>query len=674
MNNEKVNDRAMYILRPGYQIMRDDVLWEPFMAYAKEIKADAIMAFNLHIEANQPSLASLRERLPLFAARFAEVRAAGMSPQINYYTTLGHGAMFPEPHALHFINIKDGYGHEPTGCPCLLCPDFRKYIREAYALFASLDIDAMWIDDDFRLNSRAGAATFQCFCDLHLTAYAARSGHCVHREQMMDILLKPVDNCSDDDLALRQDWRDFQEEKLLDLTREIRDACVAVNPHIVMGFMPLSAEFNLHNGRDTNADIRALRTANQPEPWIRIGNPVYTDENLPAILDRCLSFDYSSAWITEPCRKSSEIENFPWTVGGKSARGLSLEMYMLAMTVSGLFTLSINDTFYGFDDVPGHYRSTLRSLKPYYQALRDAVQHKQRKGTSLPLPGQSDMMARLDLRQMPHLQRNFSLAQIGIPIAPADGCPVLVTKQEAMAYSVAEIEAWLSRGAVLTSEAYYYLQNNKGMLQDCPIRVRRVEPIPQTCFVAERTSLAAAPAWLRERDMLTWGYLPIHTDYQIDAGDGAKVWSVLYDNLGRAQLNGVVVADLPYRIAVVAHTGMQLKESGRQWLYQHLLDYVSAGQFPVMVEQGVNLYPIWWEAEREIILGLANFSLENYETWSLWIPKLTRLSQVEVLSRDGNWIPASYTVNKHPQRGIRLLLTGDLVPEHASFETYRLIP
>ncbi|MBP1988539.1 hypothetical protein [Paenibacillus eucommiae] len=667
--------KVQYILRPGYQMVRDDELWNPFMAYAKAIRADAIMPFNLHIEANHPDLQSLRERLPIFAKRFAEVREAGMSPQINYYTTIGHGQLLPEPHAEKFTTIMDGYGNRPTGCPCPLCPDFRSYMREAYALFAGLDIDAMWIDDDFRLAGRSGTETFQCFCELHMQAFEERTGQAYSKEKIMELLLKSPQTCTEAEIALRSNWRTFQEEGLAGLASEIREACFAVNPAVVMGIMTNSIESVLHNARDLNAEIRALRTPKQAEPWVRVGGAAYTDDNLLDLLSRVHSFDILASMISEPCRLSSEIENFPWTIGGKSARGLNLELYLLTATIGGHLTLSINDTFFGFDDVSGNIQKTLGPLKHYLQAVTDAVHGKSRRGASIPFPSQPEVTARYDLNKIPGFSFNAQLSQIGIPLAPSDTSPALISLREASAFAEEEIQSWLNKGAVLTSEAYYHLREHRGMLQDCPIRVEKGEEIPQTYLVFEKVHTPRAPKWLKDKDMVNWVWIPVHTEYQIIADDGAEAWSGLYDNLGTRRNAGVVVSEHPYRIAVVAHEGSMLKETGLQWLYQQILAFVSGGEYPAMVELGVNMYPVWWEQDnqaKEAILGLTNFSLETYPSLDLWIPTGRKLAGLDILSREGVWNEAEYSAAEHPNGGIRLTLQGSSVPDHVSFETFRV--
>ncbi|MCD9021600.1 hypothetical protein [Cohnella silvisoli] len=673
LQTEHAQGKVQYILRPLLPILLDDALWKPFMAYAKEIRADAVMAMNLHLEANHPDLRTLQERLPLLAERFREVRAAGMSPMINYYVTLGHSGMPPDRHAEAFTSLVDGHGNAIPGCPCPLCPEFRDYISQAYALFASLDIDAMWIDDDFRLHGRRGSDTFQCFCDLHLAAFARKREQAVpyDRELLIGTLLKPPGLCTEEELRLRLDWRTFQEEVLTDTLRLLRDACVSANPGIAMGIMTNSLESVLLNGRHLDAEIAALRTPAQAEPWVRIGGAAYTDENLPGMLDRCQTFDDLRSTLREPSAIGTEIELFPWTVGGKSARGLALEMYQLTLAVSPLLTLSINDGFLGMDDLSGNYRKTLGPLKTYLQAVSDAQQGKRRRGASLPIPTLPAVTARMDLQKGVSVRWNQALARIGIPVAASDRAVTLITLQEATAYSQEELNEWLTGGAIVTSEAYYYLRE-RGMLLDCPIEVKRGDMTHTMCF--ERVTTPSAPSWLRDKDTISWVYMPMHTEFVITAKDGAEAWTVIRDNLGNVQSHGVTVVRTPqHNIAVVPHTGDFLQETGRQWLYQQLMNELTGGDCPAMVEFGVNICPVWWEGGNEAMLGIANFSLECYPSLDLWIPTSRKLAGVQRLGRDGTWEPANCTCDRHPNGGIRMSLRGPSVPEGASFETFLLL-
>lgn len=659
--------KAQYILRPLLPIVQDDGLWASFMDYAKSIRADGVMAFNLLFESNHPDLETLRERLPLFAKRFAEVRAAGMSPMINYFITFGHQERLPTKNAERFAGLVDGHGQVSTGRPCPLCPEFRQYITEAYAMFASLDIDAIWIDDDFRLISRT--RTFQCFCDSHLRAFVERTGVPRSRQEVMDALMKEPLACTEEELELRGGWRTFQEDVLVGLAGAIRDACAAANPRIAMGLMTNNLSSVLLNGRHLDAEIRALRTAAQPEPWIRLGGATYTDEHATGILHACVMFDSMASMIGEPCRISSEIEQYPWNIGGKSARALALELYLLTVTVGPRLTLSINDGFLGFDDVSGNYRKTLPALKPYLQAVADAIHCKKRRGASLPLPSDPLPTAGMDLKKGISVAWNQALARIGIPLSGKAPAPVLITLQEAVAYPEEALLERMSGGAIVTSEAWYRLQE-RGMLRQCPIRVEKVPNGQPYLWPVERVTASWAPDWLREKG-LAW-IVPMHNQYRIVAEDGAEVWSALYDNLGGRLTDGVVVAREPYPLAVVPHTGDNLKETGRQWLYQQLIARLCGGEAPAMVERGVNLYPVWWEGQSEAIVGLTNFSLEKYPSIPLWIPTKRTLFGVEQLGSDGVWGPADWTAADHPDGGIRLTLREASAPEGVSFATYRL--
>lgn len=659
--------KAQYMLRPLLPILQDDGLWSAFMDYAKTIRADAVMAFNLLFESNHPELETLRERLPLFARRFADVRAAGMSPAINYFITLGHQERLPSKNALHFASLVDGHGKVSTGRPCPLCPDFRHYITEAYSMFASLDIDAIWIDDDLRLISKAG--TFQCFCDAHLRAFAERIGTLPDREAMMDTLMKEPLACTDEELDLRREWRIFQEDVLVGLISAIRDACEAANPRIAIGLMTNSLSSVLLNGRHLDAEIRALQTAAQPEPWIRLGGATYTDEHVTGILHACVQFDSMAAMIGERCRISSEIEHYPWNIGGKSARALALELYLLTMTVGPRLTLSINDGFLGFDDVSGSYRNMLPALKPYLTAASEATLGKQRRGASLPIPTDPLPTAGMDLGKGISTAWNLALAQIGIPLSGKDPSLVVITLQEAVAYSEKALLSLMSGGAIVTSEAWYHLQE-RGMLRQCPIRVDKVPDGQSFLWPVERVIASWAPDWLCGKG-LAWS-VPLHRQYRIIAEDGAEAWSALYDNLGNRLTDGVVFTKKPYPLAVVPHSGDSLKETGRQWLYQQLVARLSGREAPAMTERGVNLYPVWWEEQTEAILGLAHFGNETYPSIPLWIPTRKTLSQVEQLGADGGWGPADWKADNHPNGGIRLTLSGASAPEGMSFETYRL--
>jgi hypothetical protein len=667
------DDRVRYVLRPGYGALTDDVLWGRLLDFASTTGMDSAAVFNLgRREAAQPERADITRRLELFARRFADLRALGISAQVNYFCTLGHWPQLTSELGRSFTPFTDAHGTTFEGCPCPLDPEFVAYITWCYAQFAALEVEAVWIDDDFRPGGRGSRLDLGCFCTRHLAAFNQRAGTELRADEIVSVLCRPPGRCSADDQRLRLTWRAVSQAALTGLARAIRDACVAANPTVAMGLMTNDATAVLHFARDLDAEVAALTTSDGRGPLVRYGGAAYTDERPLDLLTATHGFDVLAALITRPHRPASEIEQFSWTVGAKSARALRLEMATLTATIGGDHTLSTNDPRLGLDDLAGTYRATLGPFKAFLTALRGETAGLRRAGVSQPLTADPAVNLRYDLTTSRSLRRNVALGEIGIPLAPGDPAVVVVALEDVDAHDDGTVEDWAARGAIFSSAAYHRARVERGLLADCPIEVEPVEPLPHAYFASERVTTERAPSWLRGRDAITYSWRPIDIGFTLTARDGAEAWSELRDNLDRPRTAAVVVANNGgYRLAVTVHTGADLKDNARQWLYQELVTELGAGAAGATVALVPAIYPVWWHGADRALLCLSNFGLEDFPELTVDLPGATDVHAIERLGADGAWIPSTARV-EDAARGSRLVLHGADVPQHLEFAAFRM--
>ncbi|MCD9023829.1 hypothetical protein [Cohnella silvisoli] len=666
MHTDLEKNTVQYILRPGLPVLEDEALWQETLKFAKDTQMDAILAFNGHGEMPpHPNEDYIRKNVDLLAKRFAEIRALGMTPMLNYFVTLGHGEAKPAAGMDHFQWIVDGHGNQSIGCPCPLDESFQDYMCKAFGLYAQLDVESIWIDDDFRLFAREGTDTLQCFCKLHLGRFADKLGRYYERDEVMERLMqKPADR------AFRKAWFAVQGQSMRELARKLRDAVEEVNANTGMGVMFCAPYSFVLSGIDLNEVMPALSTSNSPRPWLRTGgNGAYRDERPLDILHKIVTVaDPIPAMVDKPIRLCCEIENYPFATGIKSARVLALEMYLNTISTNGWLTLSILDNLFGIHDPSGNVVPMLNKMKAYLVQVAAVMEGKARRGASLPFPAHPTEVSDLTEDALsPHW--NVTLARLGIPQAPTAASPILFTGRTTELYNDEEIKALLQRGSMMDPESYLLLQE-RGILTGEAILVK-AEPF-HSKVQSERVNAGNAPEWLKGKSLLTRWHIDYNTQHTIQAGTGGEALSALYDTQGNWISDGVVFSQSPYSIAVVTHNGKPMKESGRQWLFSQLINRITNSTFPVMVEGILELYPVWWEKGKESVLGLCNFGIEEFPEVSLWLPGMREYVSIEQLGSDGIWKMADYRISEHPDGGIRLTLHGDSVPKHLSFETFLL--
>lgn len=671
-----MNLGSYYIFRPGWPLVADPRAWEHALDWASECGCDAVLAFTTDAcGPPHPPLDDVWLRARLLAERFERVRALGMTPMVNVYVTLGHGSASPADHASGWASLTDARGHGVPGCPCPLDAGFLRYIKDAYAAWGSVGAESVWVDDDFRLTGRDGCSTPQCFCDLHMREYSKLTGRQWDRSEVVRLLTEGEGEATQDYRAM---WYELLGKSLDQVLRVVTEAVKTASPTSSMGLMVAFPEWNDIAGRRMDHEIKTLTMPGRPSPWIRTGGGAYRDERPLDILEKVIRVADPYLTLTQPCRLCCEIENYPWVPGIKSAKVLSLEMYLNTISTNGLLTLSLHDSFLEQHDPAGTIAPMMKGIKPYLDEVSLSIRGKLRRGASMLIPENYRLSAvspEHDLYAM-GLARSWNLvmARIGIPQAPCDGRPAILTGQSPKAIKRDDLARILAQGAILDAEAMEHVINAGLVPMDAwPVSVRHSKL--EGKMATERISAVGCPERYFGRDLPTrW-----HTRYdasrsiEVDSS-GAEVWSRIYDVDGREVACGVVTMSEPYPLCIIAYASHQLKETGRQWLLQVALARVANGQVPGMVEGLLEVYPVWWYGEDSQILGLCNFGEETWPSISLWLPNRSQKpAKVLRLDRDGTWrcVGVETSWEEHPLGGLRVLLADADVPAALSFETYK---
>lgn len=183
-------------------------------------------------------------------------RASG----VHLQATMGHGVLpngeKPAPWQ-KTIEPKYNFSERVRYCPLDL--NFQAYIANQVRTLAALQPDFFIVDDDVRLEGG-------CFCPLHLSAYAKRTGRNWTRDQLVRAIA--------DDRGRAEDWRLFTDETISILTKTIRAGFPAAIPGV---FCTVSS---CHGARQ-QAEILAGK---DNRPCLRIGCAPYWDDGLFDIL------------------------------------------------------------------------------------------------------------------------------------------------------------------------------------------------------------------------------------------------------------------------------------------------------------------------------------------------------------------------------------------------------
>ena len=154
-------------------------------------------------------------------------------------------------------------GSEKFSCP--LDTDYAAWYASIVAGYAESGVELIFLDDDFRFGLSGGG--WNCFCPLHMQAYAEALGASVTREEMAAGLADGRPN------RYRDAWMAVNGRALETFARTVRAAADRVNPSVRVGLCASPTTYDV-DGTDsfTLSEILAGRT----KPFLRlIGAPYW---------------------------------------------------------------------------------------------------------------------------------------------------------------------------------------------------------------------------------------------------------------------------------------------------------------------------------------------------------------------------------------------------------------
>ena len=180
-----------------------------------------------------PKAKNFVDKYTVYRDKLAEM---GAECGILAQATVGHGYKMHYP--MPFTRYIGAFDDEPSFASCPLDEDFRAYLREAMATFASARPRMIMVDDDFRLIARRGRG---CACPLHMK----RLGELLGREISVEELRARLVGKGDEDVRVTEAFIATQGEALIGAAVAMREGIDSVDPTLQGAFCCCgnSAEF-----------------------------------------------------------------------------------------------------------------------------------------------------------------------------------------------------------------------------------------------------------------------------------------------------------------------------------------------------------------------------------------------------------------------------------------------
>ncbi|MCY3020566.1 MAG: hypothetical protein NTW87_16220 [Planctomycetota bacterium] len=449
---------AVVSLRVSPLIWQEKPRYEELLALLKEYRGTiGEVAFFTGFTHPPLPLQTLQQRAAALKELIPGCKALGLRTGINHLATLGHLDENLE-HSLRepWQHLVDVDGAVSASCYCSSDPAVRGYLKDVYVSLAQARPDFIWVDDDVRLESHAGAIRFACFCERCLAQFSTESGATWTRDALKTALGSgPREQC----LTLRRKWLTHNRRYITDLLAWIRAAVDTVDPALPLGLMTGEISYSGYGFDDWAKALSG--TQRSPVKW-RPGGGFYTDDTPPALLDKAHSTGRQVALLPASVTDvQSEHENFPYQRLKKSVTIFTAEI--AAYIGAGCTGTALNCMGISSDPLAEYlpYFAAVKSQRGFYDKLVESFGRSPCEGlwpafTPDSFAAQAPERPWFDAPSWGGNMREFNeLSEIGLPMAHAQaGAAVtLFSGDSCLAFSREQLLQMLAGGVVLNGPA-----------------------------------------------------------------------------------------------------------------------------------------------------------------------------------------------------------------------------
>lgn len=643
---------GIYALRrtlPSWSFDERDERLKELLTFCKDCSIDEVIVKTDAEEFSHgiPTLEWLMKYMPMLTRARDGLRANGVEFSINPWVTVGHldrgrdlRETFPD-----FTWMVGHDGTEPHASACPLSAGWRNHTIKLWQLYASLEPNVIWIEDDIRTFNHL-PARYGCFCQLHMSTFSERIGEKVTREQLVAALLQPGPPHQ-----WREAWLDFQRHCIEDTCGVLADAVYEVSPNTYMGLMSSGPDCHNIEGRDWKRLAEVLGR----------GKPIYSRPTLGGYSETSLDLLYYGAAEIKRTRfvcppgtiEQTEIENIPSTGYSKSAAFTFLQIAMSVSHGCDGATLNLFDHVGSPMSIEPNQANMLAGERNFIEALAEShssngvfagvrVLHHERGSYVRRLAEGSDYS---DLAAYEYGWER-ALNALGFATTYTRSPLVAVNGQMIDAYSDDEIRSMLSGGVLVDIIAAEVL-TRRGFGEMLGFDIDSMEYIHGTQAISaeeltdpdfagepKRFMTATLPTLVKDA---RFGRIILH--------DGARAISRLVDPDTKPICDFAAVFEnsLGGRVAVLpldinAAMGPALLNHYRRMQIRAILDWLGRGKLPAAVEGGV--YPLAYRMDFDdrIMLGVFNLSHDNWPqvAWDICLEG-KQVKTVETLNADGTW-------------------------------------
>jgi hypothetical protein len=599
---------------------------------------------------NLPTLEEAGPRVEVLRPVVQRLRSAGLHVSINMFTTIGQSEFGRDERkrfSWQFMVGDDGV--ESRALPCPLDPEWKSYVGKLYRLFAQVEPEIIYIDDDFRYHNHPPMA-WGCFCPLHLAEMARLTGKDFSREELVHRILTAEPQPTEE----RKQWLKLCGDSIVEATRIIAEAVREASPKTRMGLMCSNPNVHAAEGRRWLDMIDALSVSGH-QPVLRPGYASYGDGAYRDVALQLTMMRKLQPLLAAKMRFTPELENYPDTRFTKSSGLTRLQIALSLFLASPDITLDIHNIMETRLDYDPAIDAMLRNSFGYFNGLATwaAVCTKER-GLQILWDDRFPMHRKVDVNRMTGLPApncwEGAMDLFGFATTFYADEIKLASRSYLEERSDREIRSLLEGKVLMDGDAATLLVD-RGFGQE--IGVKSCEPVTAANY-EEMTNRSFAGNFLNRDETTVFAYT-----YRLHPVEQAIVVSEMFGPARSFFVPGMMLFENASggRIGVIPQSSSQgdlysvlFRGWKRQWVLKKMLEWINKGPLPLFVEDAPNVCPLRRDGGNEVLIGIANLSADPLLHVSFQMARIFEgKPQIEYLTPEGKRTPLN---SSNAERGL----------------------
>ena len=679
MNDSFLQDKmGIYDYRILLYHYESDKKLSILLKWLKQVPVYSVWFFNASFDGD-PGMLTLEEhkkRASHLSEIIQKINKINVIPAIDIVSTIGH---------LHIKNnirkefgfqtVVDSAGIESSNRVCMLDKKYLEYVFKMYQYYANTGARHIWPDDDIRiimpLELRADAFNY-CFCPLHLRKISDKTGKKWERENLLKVLSNP------DEKEIHNAYFEISSNSVINLQKQIEKAVHGVDKNIRIGLMTCGANI----GRDIDKELLALKGTGA-DPLIRLGGLYWQDDDLMGALKKIIRIRSDKPFEFVDLESSYELESYPLWPSLKSFGAIKLEMDLAILNGMDRIALLLFNENEEPIDKNGYYEKLLNESHDFHFSLKKAIADKKSLGVNI-------------IRDRDYIFnsgfKNWSeiLARSGIPTVSSleINSPTVICDRVYQKIDDKRISVILEDGAIIEKDGLNNLIERKffdskdieilnEIIDFSDIAYEKYTDNPfngqvvnkrQTCYQTPKSFV------IRIKNNKKFSVLSEWVDKKRNIIAPALI---LYNS----KIPSLI---FPYNISkgpAVSPRDFYLKPANAALLSEEMTYLLGRFLSSITGYDGIwvrnlNNFPVIYKGDNEVVIGIANFSLDQVENYSIWLSDNTGNPKeiIEMLDRSGKWIKVDFKLKKEEElySGYNLTIYNKYTPMTVSVFKWKI--